>query len=62
MKVHVLKHTVCAPNDITVLPTANHSTWSIAHRVCQPFLVLLNYVHILVNIVMKHVCRLRGYL
>jgi len=26
MKAHVLKHTVCAPSDITVLPPANHST------------------------------------
>jgi len=33
MKTHVLKYTVCAPNDVTVLPPANHSTCAKAHRV-----------------------------
>jgi len=35
MKAHVLKHTVCAPNDITVLPPANHSTCA-KRTVCAP--------------------------
>jgi len=37
MKAHafVLKHTVYAPNDITVLPPANDSTLAKVHRVCQ---------------------------
>ena len=37
MKAHVLKHTACAPSDITVLPPANHSTCAKAHRVSQPY-------------------------
>jgi len=36
MKAYVLKHAVCAPNDITVLPPANQSTCAKEHRVCQP--------------------------
>ena len=36
MKAHVLKHTVCAPNDITVLSPAHQSLCAKAHRVCQP--------------------------
>jgi len=31
MKAHVLKHNVCAPNDITVLPPANQSTCAKTH-------------------------------
>jgi len=37
MKAHVLKHTVCAPSDITVLPPANHSPCAKAHRMRQPY-------------------------
>ena len=35
MKAHVLKHTVCAPNDKTVLSPANQSTCVKAHCVCR---------------------------
>ena len=36
MNALVLKHTVCVRNDITVLPSANHSKCAKAYRVCQP--------------------------
>jgi len=35
MKAHVLKHTVCAPNDITVLPPANQSKCVQGLKMCQ---------------------------
>ena len=37
VKAYVLKHTACAPSDITVFSSANQNTCAKAHRVCQPF-------------------------
>ena len=61
MKAHVLKHTVCAPKDITVLSPANQSTCAKDHRACQA----LNYIYIYIKLQMvllaEHVFRVSIY-